>query len=143
MADKSIAVGLVVSDAAKALAFYRDALGLTYQGETPLFDGAVVHQVVNGPSTIKIFVPATIPEAHSSPERGETELDPQRALNTIMSGRGLRYFTLPVPDIEAVVARCQAGGYRVPLPVQPFGPGSSIAVVVDPEGNWIELAQSA
>lgn len=140
-AEESIAVGLVVSDGAKALAFYRDTLGLTYEGETPLFDGAVVHQVVCGPSTIKIFVPATSPESHASPEKGQTGLDPQGALNAIMSGRGIRYITIIVPDIEEVVGKCHDAGYRVPMPVQEFGPDSSIAVVVDPEGNWIELGQ--
>jgi catechol 2,3-dioxygenase-like lactoylglutathione lyase family enzyme len=142
MAGKSIAVGLVVSDGAKALAFYRDALGLTYEGETPLFDGAVVHQVVSGVSTIKIFVPATRPDAHASPETGETDLDPRGALNSIMAGRGLRYLTIDVADIDEVVGKCRAGGYRVPVPVQEFGPGSQIAVVADPDGNWVELAQS-
>lgn len=143
MAEKSIAVGLVVSDGPKTLAFYQDTLGLTYEGETPLFDGAVVHQFTKGTSTIKIFVPALSPEAHASPENGETGLDPMSALNAIMSGRGLRYLTIPVDDIDGVVGKCHAAGHRVPLPVQPYGPGSSIAVVVDPEGNWIELAQSA
>jgi catechol 2,3-dioxygenase-like lactoylglutathione lyase family enzyme len=142
MATESIAVGLVVSDGAHALAFYRDALGLTYEGETPLFDGAVVHQVVSGPSTIKIFVPATIPEAHASPESGATGLDPRGALNAIMSARGLRYLTIKVADIEEVVDKCRAGGYRIPVPLQEFGPGAWIAVVVDPDGNWVELAQS-
>jgi catechol 2,3-dioxygenase-like lactoylglutathione lyase family enzyme len=141
MAGESIAVGLVVSDADQALAFYRDTLGLAYEGETPLFDGAVVHQVTAGESTIKLFVPATSPEEHASPEKGETDLNPMSALNAIMSARGLRYITLVVPDIEAVVAKCQAAGYRVPMPVQSFGPEASIAVIVDPEGNWIELGQ--
>lgn len=143
MAEGSIAVGLVVRDAEQAVAFYRDVLGLEYQGETPLFAGAVVHQVTSGPSTIKIFVPATSPEAHASPERGATGLGVAEALDEIMSARGFRYITVIVPSIQDVVDRCLAAGHRVPMPLTPLGPTANVAVVVDPEGNWIELAQSA
>jgi predicted enzyme related to lactoylglutathione lyase len=43
--------------------------------------------------------------------------------------------------VEQVVQRCVAAGRAVPMPTCEFQPGVPVAIVEDPEGNWVELAQ--
>jgi predicted enzyme related to lactoylglutathione lyase len=42
-----------------------------------------------------------------------------------------------------MVTACQSAGYTVPLgPIQ-IRPGVEIAMIEDPEGNWVELLQTS
>jgi predicted enzyme related to lactoylglutathione lyase len=54
---------------------------------------------------------------------------------------GLRYVTLDVGDVAATLARCETAGRRVAVPLMEFLRGMPVAIVEDPEGNWVELMQ--
>ena len=126
----SIDLGIVVRDAAKALAFYRETLGLEHIADTPMPGGGTMHRLMCGTSLIKVVAYDTIPEAKAAP-------------GGIQGASGYRYWTISVSNLEEVVAACEAKGYRVPVPVREIRPGVSIAMVEDPDGNWVELLRNA
>ena len=96
----SIDLGIVVTDAAKALAFYRDTLGFRYEGEMPMGGGSIMHRLLCGTSLIKVIAPATIPEAKAAP-------------GGIQGGTGYRYWTISVSNIQELTDSCAAKGYKV------------------------------
>ena len=38
---------------------------------------------------------------------------------------------------------CRAGGYKVPVEPREIRPGVTIAMVEDPDGNWVEFLQTS
>ena len=46
-----------------------------------------------------------------------------------------------VKDIDAAVAKAEAAGATIPLPVLQMMPGIRIAMVEDPEGNVVEFLE--
>ena len=59
----SIDLGIVTTDAERALAFYRDTLGFESEGEMPMPGGGVMHRLLCGTSLIKIVVNGREPKA--------------------------------------------------------------------------------
>jgi len=125
----SIDLGIVTSDAAAAVAFYRDVLGFEDMGESPMPGGAM-HRLRCGTSAIKIVSPRRTPAA-SAPTGG------------IQGATGYRYWTISVSNLEEVVAACEAAGRTIAVPKTELRPGVTIAIVEDPDGNWVELLQAS
>jgi catechol 2,3-dioxygenase-like lactoylglutathione lyase family enzyme len=138
-------LGLVVADAEKTLAFYRDALGLEYDSGASIYDGAMFHKLTSGSSVLKIIAPVSAPEVCSAPGPGQSGLELADTMRAIMKGAGFRYLTIHVSNIEEILARCVAYGYSIVVPLQElsFAPGSLMAMVEDPDGNWVELLYNA
>ena len=124
----SIDLGIVVRDADAALAFYRDVLGLSYLAETPM-PGGSMHRLGCGTSVIKLVSLRRTPEA-SAPPGG------------IGGGTGYRYWTISVSNMEEVVAACEAAGRPIAVPITELAPGITIAIVEDPDGNWVEFVRT-
>ncbi|HMO55682.1 MAG TPA: VOC family protein, partial [Tepidiformaceae bacterium] len=120
----SIDLGIIVSDGAKALAFYRDTLGLEPEGDMPMPGGGTMHRLRCGTSTIKVIEPAKQLEAKAPP-------------GGIQGAYGYRYWTISVADLEGLTRRCADAGYRVAVPVTALRPGIRISIVEDPDGNWV------
>jgi catechol 2,3-dioxygenase-like lactoylglutathione lyase family enzyme len=127
MSEERIDVGLIIRDSEAALRFYRDTLELEYLGELQ-FPHAVMHRMKWGPSLVKLTRPHNLP-GEANPPGGPS------------GGTGVRYLTLTVPDLAATIARCEAGGYRITMPLTEVRPGVVVAFVEDPEGNWVEFLQ--
>jgi catechol 2,3-dioxygenase-like lactoylglutathione lyase family enzyme len=125
----SIDLGIVVSDGEKALAFYRDTLGFEHVGDMPMGGGSTMHRLMCGTSLIKV-ISGSNPPAKAAP-------------GGIQGGFGYRYWTISVSNINEVVAACEAGGYKVAVGVREFRPGVTIAIVEDPDGNWVEFLQAS
>ena len=123
----SIDLGIVVSDADASLKFYRDTLGFEFVGEMPM-PGGKMHRLMCGTSLIKLVHLDTPPPAKAPP-------------GGIPGGLGYRYWTISVSNIEELTESCAAAGYRVAVPVRVFRPGVQIAIVEDPDGNWVEFLQ--
>ena len=125
----SIDLGIVVSDGEKALAFYRDTLGFEHVGDMPMGGGSTMHRLMCGTSLIKV-ISGSNPPAKAAP-------------GGIQGGFGYRYWTISVSNINEVVEACEKGGYKIAVGVREFRPGVTIAIVEDPDGNWVEFLQAS
>lgn len=125
----SIDLGIVINDSEKSLAFYRDTLGFEHVGDLPAGGGTTMHRLMCGTTLIKLLKQAAAP----------TPATP----GGIQGAAGYRYFTISVSNIAEVVGACEAAGYRVPVSIREFRPGITIAIVEDPDGNWVEFLQAS
>ena len=125
----SIDLGIVVRNADAALGFYRDLLGFDYQGSMPMPGGSTMHRLMCGTSLIKLVAHDPVPEA-SNPPGG------------IAKATGYRYWTMSVSNLTEIVAACEAAGVKIRIPVSEIRPGITIAMVEDPDGNWVEFLQN-
>ena len=127
----SIDLGIVVRDADAALAFYRDVLGFDHVADTPMpgaFPGTM-HRLMCGASLIKLVALDDLPDAAAAP-------------GGITAASGYRYFTISVTDIDGLTARCRDAGYEVPVDCAEIRPKVRISMIVDPDGNWVELLEN-
>src|SRR3954453_3281403 len=121
----SIDLGIVTNDGAALLAFYRDVLGFEDQAETPM-PGGSMHRLACGTSVIKLVSLRKPPPATAPP-------------GGIGGATGYRYWTISVSNMPDVVAACEAAGVPIALPITELAPGVTIAIIEDPDGNWVEL----
>jgi catechol 2,3-dioxygenase-like lactoylglutathione lyase family enzyme len=128
VAKDSIDLGIVVSDAAKALAFYRDALGLEQVGEQPMGGAGKMYRLQCGATHLKVIHFDKTPAGRAAPG------GPMEAL-------GLRYLTIHVPDIKGLFERLETKGIKPFMPITEIRPGVRIAMVSDPDGNTVEFLQ--
>ena len=126
--DVKVEVGVVVRDADAMAAFYGDVIGLQYVGDLE-FGGGRMRRYAHGDAVVKLVATDAPPEL-SNPPNGPAG-----------DASGVRYLTLQVDDVEATVKRCVDAGRPVPVPRFEFQPGVFIAMVEDPDGNWVELVQ--
>jgi len=125
----SIDLGIVVRDIDAALVFYRDTLGLEAVGDKAM-PGGHMHRLMCGTSMIKLVLLDKTPEA-SAPPGG------------IPGATGYRYWTISVDDCASAETACREGGHRVVIPTRELRPGTTICMVEDPDGNWVEFLQMA
>ena len=125
-----IDLGIITRDAERLLAFYRDLLGLPLEGVIPMPTGDTMHRLKAGESVIKIVQLDREPAADAVP-------------GGIPAATGYRYWTMTVSNLQEMVAECQEAGYNVVVPPKDVRPGVTIAIVADPDGNWVEFLQNA
>ena len=124
----SIDLGIIVTDEKAALSFYRDGLGLDWEGELPL-PGGKMYRLKIGTTVLKLLKLDKTPTAKPAP-------------GGPMGGLGLRYFTISVPDIRGLMSQLEAKGIKATMPVTEFRPGVTISMVTDPDGNTVEFLQN-
>jgi len=124
----SIDLGIVISDADAALAFYRDNLGMELISQGPMPFGGTMYRLMCGTSTIKLVHLDAQPSATAPP-------------GGITGALGYRYWTISVSNLEEITAAVEAAGYTVAVPVREIRDGVSISIVEDPDGNWVEFLQ--
>jgi predicted enzyme related to lactoylglutathione lyase len=121
-----IEVGLVSAD--RGLAdFYATVFEME---QLPLIesDVGVVHRLQAPGAVIKVMVPSPSPSVAESVE-------------PFYGVTGLRYLTLYVGDLGAVLERAAAHGGRVAYGPMELGPDARIAVLQDPDGNAVEVLE--
>ena len=125
-----LGVGLVSDAPERLLAFYGDCLG--FDALRPItFPGAgTVHRFRAGGSILRIYEPEG-----SSPAPGPTD--------RFDAATGVRYFTLVVDDVHAVLDACRDFGLAAPSAPTRTGPDTFLAMIQDPDGNWIEVQSRA
>src|SRR5437763_8488527 len=101
LSKDSIDLGIVTTDAAAALAFYRDVLGFEDLGEMPM-PGGTMHRFLCGTSTIKLVSPRKQPPGEAPP-------------GGIQGATGYRYWTMSVANLAELVEDCAAAGRPVPV----------------------------
>ena len=122
-----IDLGIVTNNGDAMLEFYRDVVGLTFEATMVLeaIGIARMDRLLCNDSVLKLVTPtADVPAGQGGGITGCT---------------GLRYFTINVDDVEAAVADCVAAGAPVVWPPTESRPGVTIAMVEDPDGNWVEF----
>lgn len=130
LTKSAIDLGIVTNDGAAALKFYRDTLGFRHEADTPFPMGGTMHRLWCGDSLIKVVVPDEAPK--HQPHGGG-----------IAGATGYRYWTISVSNLQELVEACRTGGYRVRVEPREIRSGVSIAIVEDPDGNWVEFLQSS
>lgn len=123
----AIDLGIVTTNGDAMLAFYRDLLGLVYKGQMPMPGGGTMHRLLCGDSLIKLVVAASLPAA--------------AAPGGIQGASGYRYWTITVSNLTEMVKACSDAGVTVVWTEREIRPGVRIAMVADPDGNWVEFLQ--
>lgn len=127
----SLQVGIIVRDIEAMTPFYRDGLGLEVIGDMSPPVGQMRFFSCGNDGLVKLMQLAEAPTT-SNPPGG-----------IYGTSTGLRWLTVRAPDIEAVLARCEALGAKVVSPIQEWAPGTKIMIIEDPEGNcWVEVAEA-
>ena len=126
----SIDLGIVTTNGAEMLAFYRDVLGFTYERQIPMPVGdGIMHRMYCGESLIKLVVLPAAP-AKSAP-------------GGIGGATGYRYWTITVSNLEEIVQTCEKAGRKIAIAPREVRAGVRIAMVEDPDGNWVEFLSVA
>jgi len=129
LTSPGIDLGIVVSDVERSLHFYRDLLGLHYEGSNPVPGGGTMHRLWAAESMVKLVAPEPVPEA------------PVVAGGLRGGALGLRYFTFSIDGIDELMAELVANEVPVAVEVTEMSPGVRIALVVDPDGNQVEFLE--
>jgi predicted enzyme related to lactoylglutathione lyase len=122
-------VGIVVRDFQAAVSFYGETLGLAAVGDIA-FPGGMQRRFLHGDAIVKLLKLDDAPTGPPPPGGPSTPV------------AGLRLLTLRVSDVAGLVARCEQHGTTVVMPAFDAGAGSMVAIIEDPDGNWIELTSS-
>ncbi len=127
---QAIDIGIITNNLDQMLGFYRDTLGLEVEAVIDMPGGGVMHRFKAGQSIVKVI-----------------ETDPQPAVTAAPGGirgaTGYRYWTLHVNDIAGIVESMQSEGVEIVVPIKTIREGVTIAIVADPDGNWVELLHNA
>jgi len=128
LANGSIDLAIVTANPEAMTAFYRDVLGLEDVGQmaTRSTPGGMVRQLLCGTTTIKLVTYADPPPTRA-PVGGPG------------AATGYRYWAIHVTNLEEVVAACEGAGRPIVVPIKEISPGIRIAMVEDPDGNWVEF----
>ena len=114
-----IAVAMAVRSLSEHRKFYGDILGFAEQD----WPGGAAFRLGDSLVLLKEERTATV--------------DPLR------QARGWRYITLQVADIDAVHDELRSKGVREGLAPVTLGEVARISMILDPDGNWIELSRRA
>src|ERR1700686_1041454 len=112
-----IAVVMAIRSVREHQAFYGDILGFT---EQPWSRGVAFRL---GESLILL------------------DQDASATVDPVRQARGWRYITLQVVDIDAVHEGLRSKGVREGLAPITLGEVARISMILDPDGNWIELSR--
>ena len=128
IAQEGIEIGIVTRDVGPMLEFYRDILGLEFERELRMTNGVHMTRLKCGPNIIKLVV---------NPKEPKVDAPPGGAAGAT----GYRYWTIPITNIYDAIATCAAAGCEIPVPVTMISPAIKIAMVADPDGNWVNFLQ--
>lgn len=125
----AIDIGIVANDIDAMMIFYRDTLGLEFEGAIPMPGGGQMNRFKVGDSVIKVIETDPRPSALAAP-------------GGIRGATGYRYWTITVGNLQACVDKAEAAGSKIVVPATEVRPGIIIAIIADPDGNWVELLEN-
>ena len=122
-------LGIVTNNGDAMLEFYRDVVGLEFEATMALEAVGIARmdRLRCNDSVLKLVT--------------MTSDMPAGVGGGVEACTGMRYFTIAVDDIAAAVADCEAAGTPIVWPLREIRPGVTIAMVEDPDGNWVEFIQ--
>lgn len=123
----AIDLGIITKNAEAMLAFYQDTLGFRFhsKGERP---GSTMYRLMCGNSMVKIVQHDQAPASEAAP-------------GGLQGGTGYRYWTMTVDNLDEIVASCEQAGMKIAVPMLSIQDGVRIAMIEDPDGNWVEFLQ--
>jgi glyoxylase I family protein len=124
-AKDSIDLGVICGDIQASLHFYQTLLGLEKVGEQPATTGTM-HRLRFGSSDRKLIDPS------DRPGPGPIGIDQQL---------GFRYLTFVVTNLDAVCQHLEAQNIEFTRNKTEIRPGTTIAMVQDPDGNIVEFVE--
>ena len=124
-AKDSIDLGMIVGNIQASLHFYQTLLGLTKIEERQASTG-IMHRLRFGSSDVKLIDPTTQPDA------GPVGIGAQL---------GFRYLTFVITNLDEVCRRLEAENVEFTRAKTEITPGTTIAMVKDPDGNIVEFVQ--
>lgn len=124
----SIDIGIVCNDIDAMLTFYGETLGLPLEGTIPMPGGGKMNRFKVGGSVIKVIELDPTPETKAAP-------------GGIRGATGYRYWTITCSNLADCVSRAEAAGAKIVVAAKEVRPGITIAIIADPDGNWVELLQ--
>lgn len=125
----AIDIGIIAKDIDAMMSFYRDTLGLEFEAAIPMPGGGTMNRFKVGDSVIKVIELDPAPAADAAP-------------GGIRGASGYRYWTITVNNLEDCVQQAADSGSKVVVPAKEVRPGVTIAIITDPDGNWVELLQN-
>jgi len=126
----AIDIGIITNNLQPMLNFYGEQLGLSVESVIDMPGGGVMHRFQAGDSIVKVIETDPKPDLEAAP-------------GGIRGATGYRYWTMHVNDLEGMVASLEAVGAKIVMPVKEIRAGITIAIVADPDGNWVELLNKA
>ncbi len=128
LANTHFDAGIVTNDRAEALAFWNELLGFPIEGEVS-FPGLTIVRLQVGSAILRLCIP-------------DTEVPRKAATGGFDAETGLRYLTIGVRNLDALVAEVSAAGYPVPYPPRETRPGHRVAQIQDGQGVTVELVET-
>ena len=127
---RAIDIGIIAKDIDAMKTFYGEVLGLELEASIPMPGGGTMNRYKIGDSIIKVI-----------------ELDPPAPAEAppggIRGATSYRYWTIHTPKLVGVLKKIIDRGYKVVVPAKVIREGITIAIVADPDGNWVELLESS
>jgi len=127
LTKSAIDLGIVTKNAEGMCNFYQNTLGFEFHSTGKRSD-SVVYRLMCGDSMIKIVQYDNEPDGEVIPGGPH-------------AGVGYRYWTMTVENIDEIVTHCENEGHVVVVPTVEIQAGARIAMIEDPDGNWIEFLQ--
>ena len=124
-AKDSIDLGVICGDIQASLHFYQTLLGLEKVGEQPATTGTM-HRLRFGSSDVKLIDPS------NEPGKGPIGIEQQL---------GFRYLTFVVTNLDDVCKKMEEEKIEFTRPKMEIRPGTTIAMVKDPDGNIVEFVE--
>ena len=126
----AIDIGILTRNPEAMMTFYHDVLGLPHEATIPMPGGGTMRRLKAGDTVVKIV-----------------DIDPPPKADGITGGlraaTGYRYWTIHVSNLNDALTHIANAGYKIPVPAKTIRPGVTIAMVEDPDGNWVELLENS
>ena len=126
----AIDLGIITNNLHAMLNFYGEQLGLEVETVIDMTGCGVMHRFKVGDSIGKVIETDPKPNLTAAP-------------GGIRGATGYRYWTLHISDLKDKVASLEAAGVKIVVPMKEIRTGITIAIVADPDGNWVELLNDA
>ncbi|PCJ24665.1 MAG: hypothetical protein COA96_09075 [SAR86 cluster bacterium] len=124
----AIDIGIIAKNIDAMMTFYGETLGLELEASITMPGGGVMNRFKVGDSVIKVI-----------------ELDPpalaDAAPGGIRGAAGYRYWTITVGNLKASVQKAADAGAKIVIAEKVVREGIVIAIIEDPDGNWVELLE--
>ena len=126
----AIDIGIITRQPEVMMAFYHELLGLPLESTIPMPGGGTMRRLKVGESVIKIIDTDPAPPTDAIP-------------GGIRAATGYRYWTIHVSNLVQVLNPVEESGYKIVIRPKEIREGVTIAMVEDPDGNWVELLEQS